>query len=451
MQVSLDSPSAIQRRMTIGVPAQEIDSEVDKRLQQTARRVKIPGFRPGKVPMRIIRERYEDSARQEVLGDVIQRSFYEAVVQEKLNPAGAPSVEPKVFEKGKDLEYVATFEVFPEFTVSGLENIEVERLNAQISDQDVDNLIENIRKQNTEFGAVDRPAQNDDRLIIDFVGRIDGEEFAGGKAEGSRLVLGSGRMIPGFEEALVGVKAGEERVINPQFPEDYPNKDLAGKTAEFTVTVKEVAAPQLPEINDEFLARFGITEGGEEAFRKDVRQNMERELKQSIKNKVKNQVMEALLAANPIEAPPALISSEIDRLRAQAAQRFGGSIKPEQLPTEPFKEQARRRVLLGLIVAELVKQFELKPEEAQVEAMIDELATAYQEPEQVKDWYRQNKDARDEIRSVVLEEQVVDTVLGKGTVTDKTVSYEEAVKPAPAPEVAQSEPEQTEQSEQVAE
>lgn len=436
MQVSLESPSAIQRKLTIGVPAQQIESEVDKRLQQTARRVKIPGFRPGKVPMSVIRQRYEASARQEALSEVIQRTFYEAVVEQKLNPAGAPSVEPKVFEKGKDLEYVATFEVFPEFSVTGIEDIEVERLNAEITDEDVAKLIDNIRQQNTQYEAVQRAAENGDQLTIDFVGRIDGEEFAGGSAQDSELILGSGRMIPGFEDALVGAATGEERVIHPQFPEDYPNKELAGKTADFTVTVKQVAEPKLPELDEAFFARFGVTEGGEEAFRADVRKNMERELNQALKGKIKAQVMEGLLAANPIESPKALISDEIDRLRAQAAQRFGGSIKPEQLPTEPFQEQARRRVLLGLIVAELVKQFDLKPEEERVEALIDELASAYQEPQQVKDWYRQNKESRDEVRSVVLEEQVVDTVLQKAKVSDKTVSYEEAVKPAEAPAAA---------------
>lgn len=434
MQVSVETTSSIERRMTVGVPAERIETEVNKRLQQTARRAKIPGFRPGKVPMNIIRQRYEDSARQEVLGDLIQSSFYEAVVQEKLNPAGAPSVEPKAFEKGQALEYVATFEVFPEFEVTGLESIAVERLQAEVSDADVDNMLDILRKQNTRFEVVERAAENGDQLNIDFVGTVDGEVFAGGSAKGTPLVLGSGRMIPGFEEGLVGAKAGEERVLSVTFPEDYQNLDLAGKAAEFAVTVNSVAAPQLPELNDDFFALFGVKEGGLEGFRAEVRKNMERELRQAIKSKVKSQVMDGLLAANSVEVPKALVGNEVNRLRVQAVQQFGGSIDPQQLPAELFEEQAKRRVQLGLLVAEVVKQFEIKADEERVRALIEEMAAAYQEPEQVVAWYYKNAQQLDEVRSVVLEEQVVDTVLQRANVTDKQVSYEEAVKPAQAPQ-----------------
>ena len=436
MQVSVESTSALERRMTVGVPVERIETEVNKRLQQTARRAKVPGFRPGKVPMSVIRQRYEDAARQEALGDLIQATFYEAIVEQKLNPAGAPAVEPKVFEKGKDLEYVATFEVFPEIKLAGFDGIAIERLQADVTDADLDNMLEILRKQNTRFEAVERAAENGDQLNIDFVGKIDGEAFAGGSAKGTPLVLGSGRMIPGFEEALVGVKAGEERVINPTFPADYQNLDLAGKTAEFTVTVNSVSAPQLPELNDDFFALFGIKEGGLEGFRTEVRKNMERELRQAIKSKIKNQVMDGLLAANPIEVPKALIGNEVNRLRVQAVQQFGGNIKPDQLPAELFEEQAKRRVVLGLIVAEVVKQGELKADEARVRELIEEMASAYQEPQQVVAWYYKNDQQLNEVRSVVLEEQVVDTVLQKAKVTDKAVSYEEAVKPAEAPQAA---------------
>ena len=433
MQVSVENTSALERRMTIGVPAERIETEVNKRLQQTARRAKVPGFRPGKVPMSVIRQRYEEAARQEALGDLIQATFYEAVVEQKLNPAGAPAVEPKVFEKGKDLEYIATFEVFPEFTVAGFDTIKVERLEAEVADADLDNMLEVLRKQNVRFEAVEREAQNEDQLNIDFVGKVDGEAFAGGSATGTQLVLGSGRMIPGFEDGLVGAKAGEERVLNVTFPEDYQNLDLAGKAAEFTVKVNSVSAPQLPELNEDFFAQFGIKESTLEGFRAEVRKNMECELRQAIKTKVKNQVMDGLLAANPVDVPKALLENEVNRLRVQAVQQFGGNIKPEQLPAELFEEQAKRRVVLGLIVAEVVKQFELKPDDARVRAMIEEMASAYQEPEQVIAWYYKNDQQMNEVRSVVLEEQVVDTVLQKATVTDKSVSYEEAVKPAQAP------------------
>ncbi|WP_397452210.1 trigger factor [Pseudomonas sp. NA-150] len=434
MQVSVENTSALERRMTIGVPAERIETEVSKRLQQAARSAKIPGFRPGKVPMSVIRQRYEDGARQEALSDLIQATFYEAVVEQKLNPAGAPAVEPKTFEKGKDLEYVATFEVFPEFTVAGFESIAVERLSADVADADLDKMLEILRKQNVRFEAADRAAQNEDQLNIDFVGKVDGEVFAGGSATGTQLVLGSGRMIPGFEDGLVGAKAGEERVLSLTFPENYQNLELANKAAEFTVTVNTVSEPVLPELNEAFFTQFGIKETGIEGFRTEVRKNMERELRQAIKSKVKNQVMDGLLSTNPIEVPKALIDNEVDRLRVQAVQQFGGNIKPDQLPAELFTEQAKRRVELGLIVAEVVKQFDLKPDDARVREMIQEMASAYQEPEQVVSWYYKNDQQLNEVRSVVLEEQVVDTVLQKASVTDKSVSYEEAVKPVEAPQ-----------------
>lgn len=437
MQVSVENTSALERRMTIAVPAERVENEVNKRLQQTAKRAKVAGFRPGKVPMSVIRQRFEADARQEAFGDLVQSSFYEAIVEQKLNPAGAPAVEPKSFEKGKDLEFVAIFEVFPEFAVSGLESINVERLSAEVADADLDNMLEVLRKQNVRFEAVERAAEKDDQVNIDFVGKIDGEAFAGGSAKGTQLVLGSGRMIPGFEDGLVGAKAGEERVVNVTFPEDYQNLDLAGKAAEFTITVNSVSAPTLPELNEEFFAQFGIKESTLEGFRTEVRKNMERELRQAIKTKVKNQVMDGLLAANPIEVPKALLENEVNRLRVQAVQQFGGNIKPEQLPAELFEEQAKRRVVLGLIVAEVVKQFDLKPDEGKVREMIEEMASAYQEPEQVISWYYKNDQQLNEVRSVVLEEQVVDTVLQKATVTDKSVSYEEAVKPVQAPAEAE--------------
>lgn len=443
MQVSVETTSGLERRMTVGIPADRIENEVNKRLQQTAKRARVDGFRPGKVPMSVIRKRFGASAHQEVIGEVIQSSFYEAVMQEKLNPAGAPSVEPKSMEEGKDFEYIATFEVYPEVTLAGFESISVERPESEVTDADVDTMLETLRKQNTRFEAVERAAENGDQVTIDFVGKIDGEAFQGGTANGTNLVLGSGRMIPGFEEGLVGAKAGDSLTLNVTFPEDYQNLDLAGKAAEFETTVQEVAAPALPELDDEFFAQFGVTEGGLDGFRAEVRKNMERELRQAIKTKVKAQVMDGLLESNTVEVPKALISSEIDRLREQAVQQFGGgNFNASQLPAELFEEQAKRRVSLGLIVAEVVKQNDIKPDNDRVRAMVEELASAYQEPEQVVNWYYQNEQQLGEIQSVVLEEQVVDTVLQKAQVTDKKVAYEEAVKPAQPAQVAADEAEE---------
>lgn len=428
MQVSIESTSALERRMTIGVPAERLEAEITKRLQQTARRAKVPGFRPGKVPMNIIRQRFGADARQEAMGDLIQQTFYEAVVEQKVNPIGQPSIE---LQKSDDeLEYVATFEVLPEVEITGLDKIAVERLSATVEESDLDNMLDVLRKQNTQFVAADKAAENGDQLKIDFVGRIDGEEFAGGSAKDIPLVLGSGRMIPGFEEGLVGAKAGEEKIVTPTFPEDYQNLELAGKTAEFTIKVNAVEAPELPELNEEFFKTFGVNEGGLEGFRAEVRKNMERELNQAIKGKVKTQVMDGLLETNPVEVPKALIANEVNRLRVQAVQQFGGNIKPEQLPAELFEEQAKRRVTLGLLVAQVVKQFELSADEDQVRSMIEELAAAYQEPQQVIDWYYKNEQQLEEVRAVVLEEQVVNKVLSEAQVTDKAVAYEDAVKPA---------------------
>jgi len=431
MQVSVETTSGLERRMTVGIPADRIESEVNKRLQQTASRAKVDGFRPGKVPMSVIRKRFGGSARQEVMGEVIQSSFYEAIMQEKLNPAGAPSVEPKQLEEGKDFEYVATFEVYPEITLGDFSEIKVERIESEVRDEDLESMLEILRKQNTQFETVERAAENGDQLKVDFVGRVDGEPFQGGTANNTEIVLGSGRMIPGFEDGLVGAKAGDSVTLNVTFPEEYQNLELAGKAAEFDVQVHAVAAPALPELNDEFFAKFGVEEGGIDAFRAEVRKNMERELRQAIKTKVKTQVMDGLLATNSIDVPKALVSSEIDRLRQQAVQQFGGAnIDPSQLPAELFEEQAKRRVSLGLIVADVVKQNDIKPDNDRVRAMVEELASAYQEPEQVVNWYYQNEQQLAEIQSVVLEEQVVDTVLQKAQVTSKQVPYEDAVKPA---------------------
>ncbi|HDY99265.1 MAG TPA: trigger factor [Pseudomonas sabulinigri] len=443
MQVSVETTSGLERRMTIGVPADRIESEVNKRLQQTAQRAKVDGFRPGKVPMSVIRKRYGASAHQEVIGEVIQSTFYEAIMQEKLTPAGAPNVEPKSMEEGKDFEYTATFEVYPEITLAEFDGIKVERLESEVTDADLDTMLETLRKQNTRFETVERAAQNDDQLTIDFVGKVDGEAFQGGTADDSNIVLGSGRMIPGFEEGLVGAKAGDSLTLNVTFPEDYQNLDLAGKAAEFDVTVKAVAEPALPELNEEFFAQFGVSEGGIEGFRAEVRKNMERELNQAIKTKVKAQVMDGLLETNTVDVPKALVANEIDRLREQAVQQFGGSnIQASQLPAELFEEQAKRRVSLGLVVAEVVKKNDIKPDNDRVRTMIEELAAAYQEPEQVINWYYQNEQQLGEIQSVVLEEQVVDTVLQKAQVTDKKVAYEEAVKPAQPAQVEAGEAEE---------
>lgn len=430
----------LKRAYTVTITSKDIDARVEKEVLAIAPQVRMPGFRPGKVPANLVKKMHGESLQRDALNNSIQESVQKLIADQKLRPAMQPSVElDESFEFGKDAQVKVELEVLPVIEAPSIDGLKLERLTAEVSDAQVEEQAGRIATQQgaLEEYAASHKAKDGDTLVIDFVGKVDGEVFAGGSAKGTPLVLGSGRMIPGFEEGLVGAKAGEERVVNVTFPEDYQNLDLAGKAAEFTITVNSVAAPVLPELNEEFFAQFGIKESTLEGFRTEVRKNMERELRQAIKTKVKNQVMDGLLAANPIEVPKALLENEVNRLRVQAVQQFGGNIKPEQLPVELFEEQAKRRVVLGLIVAEVVKQFELKPDDAKVREMIEEMASAYQEPEQVIAWYYKNDQQMNEVRSVVLEEQVVDTVLQKATVTDKSVSYEEAVKPAEAPAAAE--------------
>lgn len=433
MQVSLEATSGLERRLTITVPAEQVEAKVTERLKDTAKKVRLDGFRPGKVPLSVVKRRFGKSTRQEVVGDVMQSSFIEAIQKESLRPAGMPTVEPVKMEPGEDFEFIATFEVYPELALKGYEGITIEKPSADVTDADVEQMLETLRNQNREWQTVEREAKDGDQLIIDFVGRKDGEEFEGGKGEDFKLELGSGQMIEGFESSLVGSKAGEEKVINVTFPEDYQAESLAGQPAEFTIQVKEVAEAVLPELNDEFFAKFGVADGGLDAFKAEVRKNMERELQHAIKNKVKNQVMDGLLAENEVDVPKALLDDEINRMRQQAAQQiFGGEnqVDPAKLPAELFQDRALKRVKLGLVVAEVVKQHDITVDDERVKALVEDIASAYEQPEQVVSWYYSNERQMSEVRSIVLEDQVVDTVLDTAQVTVKECSYEEAIKPA---------------------
>ncbi|MGY0216022.1 trigger factor [Endozoicomonadaceae bacterium StTr2] len=433
MQVSLETTSGLERRLTITVPADRIESAVNKRLQQLAKDVRLDGFRPGKVPFKVVKRRYGAGARQEVLGDVIQSSFVEAVTQEKLNPAGAPSVEPRVSEQGKDFEYIATFEVYPEIELGDFTAITVEKPVAEVVDADIDTMLTTLREQNKQWNEVEREAAEGDRVTIDFKGSIDGEEFEGGAAEGNVLELGSGRMIPGFEDGIAGMKADEEKTITVTFPEDYQAENLKGKEAQFAIKLHKVEESALPEMNEEFFKQFGIDEATEENFRAEVRKNMERELKQAVRNKVKNQVMDGVLEVNELDVPKALVSQEVDRLREQAVQQWGGAqsgMDASKLPAELFEKDAERRVALGLLVGEIIREKELKADEDRVRVMIEEIASAYQKPEEVVEWYYGNQQQLSQVQNVVLEDQVVDTILEAAQVSDVTCSYEEAIRPA---------------------
>lgn len=438
MQVSIETTSGLERRLTVGIPADVIDSEVEKRLREAAKTVQLKGFRKGKVPVKVVKQRYGAGVRQEVLGDAINRSFYDAVRKEAVTPAGKPSIEPKQIEPGKDIEFVATFEVYPEVTLQGLEGIKVTRYNAEITDADVDNMIEVLRKSQGKWESVDRPAQDGDRVEIDFVGTKGGKEFEGGSAEGHKLVIGSNSMIPGFEEGIVGMAPGEEKTLSLTFPKDYQDESLQGAKVKFNVTLKSVSEQQLPELNEDFFKAFGVEEGGLEKFRADVQENMEHEKSKAVKNKVKSQVMDALLKANKIDLPKALVASEIDALRRQTLQQYGGLSEDldvsSLLPDEMFREQAERRTALGLLISEVIKQEKLTADKDRVKTMIEEMAATYEEPEAVIQHYYSNEQLLTSVEAAALEDQVVDFILGKASVTDKQVGYDEAIKPEQSPE-----------------
>jgi len=438
MQVSIETTSVLERRLTIGVPADRIESEVNSRLQKAAQQARLPGFRPGKVPMKVVRQRFGEGVRQEVLGEVMSQTFYEAVQQEKLKPAGRPAIEPKTMEPGKDLEYVAIFEVFPEVALADVSAIEVSRPVAEVTEADVDQMIETLRKQQGSWVEVSRAAQNGDQVTIDYTGTRDGVAFEGGSAEGAALQLGSGRMIPGFEDAIVGMNAGEEKVAALTFPAEYHNEELRGAAVEFRIKLQNVKEQQLAELNDDFFARFGVKEGGVEQFRKEVAENMARELKNACKNKVKAQVMDGLLKLHgELGVPRALVAEEIKTLRSQMVQQFGGGAAnmdlEKILPDAMFDEQAQRRVKLGLILNEFVAKEAIKVDAAKVREYVEEMASTYENPSEVVDWYFKNRQQLQGVESLVLEDQVVDTILARAKVADKAQPYQDAVKPdAPA-------------------
>ncbi|EOX1295846.1 trigger factor [Vibrio cholerae] len=433
MQVTVETLEGLQRRLNITVPAANIEDAVAAELRNIAKNRRFDGFRKGKVPMKMVAKMYGKAVRQDVLGEVMQRHFIEAIVKEKINPAGAPTFAPVEIGEGKDLVFTATFEVYPEVELKGLENIAVEKPAAEVTDADVAEMLETLRKQQATWKEVDEAAENGKRVSIDFVGSIDGVEFEGGKAENFPLEMGAGRMIPGFEDGIVGKTKGMEFVIDVNFPEDYHAENLKGKAAKFAIKVNKVEARELPELNDEFVARFGVAEGGVDALKAEVRKNMERELKQEIKARIKEQAIEGLVKENEIQVPSALIDQEINVLRQQAAQRFGGNVEAAaQLPRELFEEQAKRRVVVGLLLGEVIRTHELKADEEKVKALITEMATAYEDPSEVVSYYEQNQQLMNNMRNVALEEQAVDAIIAKAKVTEKAISFSELMNPVAA-------------------
>ena len=433
MQVSIETTSGLERRLTIGVPADTVEGEIEKRLKEAAKNIRINGFRKGKVPLKIVKQRYGAGVRQEVVGEVISRSFYEAAKREDVKPAGQPSIQPKQMTEGKDLEFVATFEVYPEVSLGDMSGFKVTRYSAEITDEDIDKMVETLRKHQATWEEVDRAAAEGDQVNIDFTGTKDGEEFKGGKAEGHNLVLGSNSMIPGFEDGIVGMKPGDEKTIKVTFPEDYQAEELKGADAEFLIKVNKVSEQQLPELKKPFFQKFGLEKGGIKAFQKEVKANMERELKNALKAKVKGQVMDQLIETHEVDLPKSLVGNEIQVLRNQMMQRFGQQPKdfdPRSiLPDSMFEEDAKRRVALGLIVGEIVKTAKIKPDDKAVRKMVEEVASTYEEPQEVIDYYYSQRELLAGIESAVLEDQVVEHILEKAVVSEETATYDEIMQP----------------------
>ena len=435
MQVSIESSTGLERQLKIGVPADRIESEVAQRLQKATKTVSIKGFRKGKVPLKVVKQQFGKGVRQEVVGEIVNSSFYEAIAQEKLQPVGQPRIDDIKDSEGQDLEFLAVFEVYPEIALADLSKVSITRPVTELSDADLDKMIDVLRDQQAKFEASDKPAVDGDQLNIDYVGTKGGEEFAGGKAEGQDLILGSNSMIPGFEDALIGASAGDEKVLKLKFPKDYHAEELKGAKVEFAVVVNSVSSKQLPEMNDEFFKLYGVDAGGEEKFREDVMNNMERELRNAVRSKVKNRVMNQLFDLNKVELPAVLVDNEITQLKQQMVQQFGGGqqIDLSMLPDDMFREKAERRASLGVIVSEIVKVEELTPDEDSVRERINEIASTYEQPKEVVDYYYSQQQLLSSVEAVVLEDQVTELVLSKAQVADETCSYEDAVKPDPEP------------------
>lgn len=438
MQVSVENLSPIERRLTVGVPAERIESEVESRLQKAAKTVRIDGFRPGKVPMKVVKQRYSAGIREEVVGEVVRQSFYEAVTQEKLNPVGSPNIEPKQTNAGQDFEYTATFEVLPEIEFADLSNLEVEKVSAKIEDADLESQIDQLREQQQQMKPTKRAAREGDQVVISFEGKIDGEVFEGGSSDEMPLVLGSKTMIPGFEDGLLGTKPGEEVVLDLAFPESYHAEDLAGKAVQFTVKIKKSFKPVAAELNEEFFEKFGI-EGGEETFREKLRESMETALEGALKNKLKSNLIEKLLEAHEVAVPSALVEQEINQIRNEMVQQFGGGqqIDPSMFPADMFRDRAAQRVASGLLINQYVRENELSASDEQVRAVVENFAATYEDTEQVIEHVYSNEQQLQHFKSLAIEEQVIEGLLSKVKVKEVESSYQDVMYP-PEPEAEEA-------------
>lgn len=432
MSVTVEKLENLERKVVLSLPWSDINAETDKRLQQTQRRVKIDGFRPGKAPLKMVASMYGASVQNDVLNELVQKAFYDVAVAQNLKVAGFPRFEDVEGQEDKDaLKIAAVFEVFPEVKVGDLSEQEVEKVTAEVGDAEVDKTIEILRKQRTSFKHVEREAQNGDRVIIDFEGKIDGVPFDGGSAQNYPFVLGNGQMLPEFEAGVSGLKEGESKDVEVNFPEDYHGKDVAGKTAVFAITLKNVSEATLPEVDGQFAKALGIEDGDVAKMREEVRKNVAREVARRTENQTKDAVMEALLKVTDIQLPKALVDDESARLADEMKQNFINQGMADaanlDLPADMFKEQAERRVALGLILAQLVDDNKLEPTEEQVKAVVSDFAESYEDPQEVIDWYFADKQRLQGPTSLAVEANVVDFVLGKAKVSEKVLSFDEVM------------------------
>ncbi len=425
MQVSVEATGTLERKMTVAVPAERVDQEVQKRLQSLSRTANLPGFRPGKVPAKVVASKYGPKVRQEVVDEVTRSSFYEALSAEKLQPAGLPIFEPAPSAESERLEYTATFEVFPEVELASFDGVSVEVPSAEITEADIDGMIEKMRRQRVEWEEVARPAEKEDQLVVDFIGTVDGEKFEGGEGKNVTLVLGSSTFIPGFEDQLIGASKGDERTVNVTFPEPYQAAELAGKEAQFAVTVQSVSEAKLPEVDEDFARNFAIDSLDE--LRGELRKSMQYELDQALKGKTKQAVMDMLFEKNPLDLPKSLVDDEINALMNQMKNNLknqGVAVEALELDGKMYEDQARRRVTLSLLISEIVKANGIKASPEKIRETVDSVASTYDTPDEVVKWYYEDRERLGQIESVVLEERVVDWVLDKIQVEKSPTTFE---------------------------
>ena len=427
MQVSLSATGGLERRLEVAVPATEVASEVEQRLKQISRTARLKGFRPGKAPYAVVRKQFGDQVHTEVVSDLMRSSFAKALSQEKLTPAANPRIEPLEIGPGADLKYAAVFEVMPEVKLASVDGIAVERPTSAVEESDIDAMIESMRRQRPIFTAVERAAQDTDRVVIDYKGTIDGQPFEGGEATDIQVVIGSKQSMTELEEGLKGATVGEARTVPVSFPEAHPNKAVAGKTAALQVTIKKVEEHSLPAVDEEFGRAYGVEEGGVEALRAEVRKSMERELADVIRNRVRAQVLDALYRQNPVDVPRTLLEEQVQQLQIDTARRMGVRDASQVPPRQQFEEPARRRVALGLLMTQIVQAEQIKLEPERVQTRLNDLIASYPEQQQdeARRAYQQNQDAMRQIQSAAIEDQVIDWVLGRANITDKPMSFKE--------------------------